>query len=105
MQDVYAETVSAINFHNGIVRMLLVDQDPAHLMKKDVRPEDVQPRMKQQILMPLPGFLYMVSVIKSLLEDEKMQDVLARYTELGLISPEKRPSAAGDDQNEDSAAA
>ena len=100
MQDVYVETVAAINFNNGIVRMLLVDQDPAVLMTNGAKPEDMEPRLKQQIMMPLPGFLYMLSVIKGLMEDPKMQEVIQKYTELGLL-----PSPQRSTSEEDAAAA
>lgn len=94
MQDVYAETVSAINFQNGIVRMILVDQDPVQLMKPGAMREEMEPRLKQQILMPLPGFLYMLSVIKNLMDDPKMLSVIERYADLGLIPEAKRQASA-----------
>lgn len=85
VQDVYAETVSAINFNNGVVRMFLVDQDPSALAEKNVDPSKITPRLKQQVIMPLPGFLYMVSIIRGLMEDPKMQEVVKKYVELGLL--------------------
>lgn len=103
MQDVYAETVSAINFNNGVVRMLLVDQDPETLAKGGKEAQDIEPRLKQQVIMPLPGFLYMLSVIKGLMEDPKMQGVIEKYTELGLLP--NGSEASGNDANKDDAAA
>ncbi|PWW03693.1 hypothetical protein DFR52_101379 [Hoeflea marina] len=86
MQDLYAETVSAINFNNGMVRLLLVDQDPAALAEKGADAGEVKPRLKQQLIMPLPGFLYMLSVIRGLMEEPKMQQIIEKYIELGLIN-------------------
>lgn len=85
MQDIYADTVSAIHFNNGVVRMMLVDQDPATLAQAGDGPTDVKPRLKQQVIMPLPGFLYMLSVVKGLMEDPKMQEAIRKYVELGLL--------------------
>ncbi|MBS8260642.1 peptide chain release factor 1 [Roseibium polysiphoniae] len=99
MQDVYAETVSAINFNNGVVRMLLVDQDPQLLAKGEQVAADIEPRLKQQVIMPLPGFLYMLSVVKGLMEDPKMQGIIEKYAELGLLPSgfEAAPTGAGKD--------
>jgi len=85
VQDVYVETVSAINYNNGVVKIFMVDQDPAHFAEKDADPSNIKPRLKQQVIMPLPGFLYMVSVIKGLIEDPKMQALIEKYTELGML--------------------
>ncbi|MDJ0933444.1 hypothetical protein [Breoghania sp.] len=73
--------------------MLLVDQDPAALMKQSETPENVEPRLKQQVMIPLPGFLYMFSVIKGLMEDPKMQEVIKKYTELGLLPSVQQTSS------------
>ncbi|MBD8892519.1 hypothetical protein [Roseibium litorale] len=85
MQDVYVGTAAAINFNNGIVRMLLADQDPSDLMTKGAKPEEMEARLKQQVLMPLPGFLYVFTIIKGLMDDPKMQKIIKKYTELGLL--------------------
>ncbi|WP_073014953.1 hypothetical protein [Roseibium suaedae] len=69
-------------------------------MTKGAKPEDMEARLKQQVLMPLPGFLYMLSVIKGLMDDPKMQEVINKYTELGLL-----PSQQQGASEEDSAAA
>lgn len=105
MQDVYAETVSAINFNNGVVRMMLVDQDPAALAENDSDPESLKPRMKQQIIMPLPGFLYMLSVIKGLMDDPKMQQVIEKYSQLGLLPQGAAAERTDNPQDDDAAAA
>lgn len=105
MQDVYAETVSVINFNNGVVRMMLVDQDPSVLAENGNDPEKMKPRMKQQIIMPLPGFLYMISVIKGLMEDPKMQQVIEKYSELGLLPQAGTDEKADNPENDDAAAA
>ena len=90
MKDLYAETVSAINFNNGVVKMVFVDQDPAKLAEKDVDPAKIPPRMKQQVIMPLPGFFYMLSVIKNLVDDPKMQKIVEKYVDIGLLpNPEQ----------------
>ncbi len=87
MQDIYADTVSAINFNNGMVRMYLVDLDPVEMSKEGADPSKIEPRLKDQIIMPLPGFLYMVSIIKNLVDDPKVQKMVEKYVELGLLPP------------------
>ena len=96
MQDLYAETISAVNFSNGVVRMILVDQDPNALVADNAGATKSAPRLKQQIIMPLPGFLYMLTVIRGLIEDPKMQDVLKKYTELGLLPAKPEDSSAAE---------
>ncbi|HBM60583.1 hypothetical protein ACFSDD_08290 [Salipiger marinus] len=97
MQDIYVDTVTAINFNNGIVRMIMVDQDPDSLADgvdagaEANAAQDIRLRKKQQVIMPLNGFLYMVSVIKGLVDDPKMQDIISRHAQAGLL-----PGAAAD---------
>ncbi len=86
VSDIYAETVSSINFNNGVVRMFLVDQDPEALAEKDADPSKIPPRLKQQVIMPLPGFIYMLTVIRGLMEDPKMQEIVQKYVDLGLLN-------------------
>lgn len=101
MQDIYVDTVSAINFNNGVVRMIMVDQDPSTVAAGQAEP-GAAPKMreKQQVIMPLPGFLYMVSVIQGLTDDPKMKDIIARHVGAGLLpgtapeSPAETPAAA-----------
>ncbi|TQV78634.1 hypothetical protein [Denitrobaculum tricleocarpae] len=94
--DIYVETVSSINFNNGVVRLFMVDQNPSELMEKDADPSKLTPRLKQQVIMPLPGFIYMLSVIRGLMEDPKMQGIVEKYVELGLLN--KGPDESGAEQ-------
>ncbi|MBE3638827.1 peptide chain release factor 1 [Mangrovicoccus algicola] len=102
MQDIYVDTVTAINFNNGIVRMTMVDQDPDSLadgvatLPGESHPEP-RLRRKQQVIMPLNGFLYMVSVIKGLVDDPKMQQIISRHVEAGLLpGADAAPPAAAE---------
>lgn len=98
MQDIYVDTVHAINFNNGVVRMIMVDQDPSTIAAGQLE-DGAAPKMreKQQVIMPLPGFLYMVSVIQGLIDDPKMKDIIARHAAAGLlpgVAPEVSAEAA-----------
>jgi len=98
MQDVYAETVSAIHFTNGIVRILLVDQDPA------VDEETIAPRLKQQIVMPLAGFMYMLSIARDFLEDPKMKSLVEAYVDMGMLpKPDGHFATPKNDKSEEAA--
>lgn len=86
MQDIYVDTVSAINFNNGVVRMIMVDQDPSTIAAGQAEPGAAPTmREKQHVVMPLAGFLYMVSVIQGLTEDPRMKDIIARHAGAGLL--------------------
>ncbi len=49
------------------------------------------------LIMPISGFMYMVSVIKNLLENSQMQDQIQKYIEAGLL-PKLEPQANPFDQ-------
>ncbi|WP_369177758.1 hypothetical protein [Candidatus Thiodubiliella endoseptemdiera] len=86
-KNIYADTVSAINVNNGIVKMHLVAQSP----NQGVTDNNDEAKFDElgEITMPLNGFLYMLSVIEGLMQDEKMKDMIERFQKAGIIPSEQ----------------
>ncbi|SMN16723.1 hypothetical protein CRYPD_1214 [uncultured Candidatus Thioglobus sp.] len=87
-KNMFVDTISAINVNNGIVKMNLVaqssEQQPTDGNNNEPKFDDLG-----QITMPLNGFLYMLSVIEGLMQDDKMKDMIQRFQEAGIIPTEK----------------
>lgn len=80
MQDqVFVETVSAINVNNGVVKLIMVKQD---LREPS---EEVQTIHAQTVVMPIAGFMYTVGVIQNLLDDPKMKERLEGLKKAGFL--------------------
>ena len=83
----YIETVQAVNYSNGVVRVFLLGQDLEHLAK-GLNPEDQKPELREVLAMPLSGFLYACSVIQNFLKDEKMQEIIEKHRQAGFLPNE-----------------
>lgn len=93
-EETFVDTMSAISCTNGVVRMMFVGQDlrKSALLKGD---EKVVPEAElvQVLTMPVPGFLYMVNVVKNMMDEPRMAELLAKMEEAGLLgkaTPEKQ---------------
>ncbi len=87
MEEIYADTIIGINFNNGVVKLVLANQDLETIIKSDGSHNDEQINMKGNriVNMPLSGFLYSVSVIENLLKDPKMVKVIESYQKAGIL--------------------
>ena len=88
MNTKFVDTISSINFNNGIIKLHFITQDDeeqALNTKKDT--ENVAPKVEYShtVAMTLPGFIYMASIVKGLLEDPKMQKQIDQYVDLGIL--------------------
>lgn len=77
----FVDTLSGINVGNGVVKLYFVTQDENEGQPEF--PKAMQPA--QTLVMPVPGFMYMVSVVKGLLENPKMIEQIQRYIDAGLL--------------------
>ncbi len=92
-RETFVETVQAVNYSNGVVKMFLLGQDLLHL-SKGLDPEEQKSELREVIAMPLPGFLYACSVIQNFMQDEKMQAIIQKYKDVGFL-PESANEQAG----------
>lgn len=88
MEEIYADTIVGINFNNGVVKMVLANQDLENALSDDAQEEDVKMKSNRVINMSLPGFLYAASVIESLLKDPKMVETIESYKKAGILKNE-----------------
>ena len=94
----YVETLQAVNYSNGVVRMFMLGQNLEH-MANGFDPEEQKPELRQVVTMPLAGFLYGCSVIEKFLKDEKMQEIIEKHRQAGFL-----PSDASTTQDTQEAA-
>ena len=90
MEELYADTIVGINFNNGVVKMVLANQDLENVLTDDnsTSEGDVKMKSNRVINMSLPGFLYSASVIESLLKDPKMLATIEAYKKAGILKAE-----------------
>ena len=85
MEEIYADTIVGINFNNGVIKMVLANQDLENVLNNEGATEEVNMKSTKVVNMSLPGFLYAASVIDSLLKDPKMIETIKKYTEAGIL--------------------
>ena len=89
-EEIFAETVSAVNFSNGVVRLFFSGHDVEGLLNPDDSGSS-NPETRFCVTMPLPGFLYAISVVQGFVENEKFQDIVRRSVEAGFIPVPEAP--------------
>lgn len=91
MEEIYADTLVGINFNNGVVKLVLANQDLENILKEgnDDLDGDIKMKSNRVITMSLPGFLYSASVIENLLKDPKMIDTIEAYKKAGILKVEE----------------
>ena len=94
--DLYVDTATVVQVNGGIVRVLLVGQDARALARVADPPSGETPAPPSQatepktcLVMPLPGFLYLATLIKSALAEPRMKQQIERMRSAGLLPPEE----------------
>lgn len=88
-KNIFVDTVSAINVNNGIVKIHLVAQSTEQQNISNSDTDETKFDDVGQITMPLNGFLYMLSVIEGLMQDDKMKDMIKRFQQAGILPSEQ----------------
>ncbi|MBA5249446.1 MAG: hypothetical protein FE834_07995 [Gammaproteobacteria bacterium] len=88
-KNIFVDTISAINVNNGIVKMHLVAQSSDQQTVANGNTDETKFDDVGQITMPLNGFLYMLSVIEGLMQDDKMKDMIERFQQAGILPSEQ----------------
>ena len=96
VEDLFVDTATVVQVNGGIVRVLLVGQDARALarvadpgsgkMTASASAQASEP--KACLVMPLPGFLYLATLIKSALAEPRMRQQIQRMRSAGLLPPE-----------------
>ncbi|RFS23699.1 protein RtxH [Aeromonas dhakensis] len=93
MTEQFVQTVSSVNYNKGIFSLYFVGQDPLKMAQGIMAESDSELALKQTVHMPAAGFMYMVSMIKNMLEDPRMAAEFDKLIAAGLI-----PAAPADAQ-------
>ncbi|HDX8370585.1 MULTISPECIES: protein RtxH [Aeromonas] len=93
MTEQFVQTVSSVNYNKGIFSLYFVGQDPLKMAQGVMAESDNELALKQTVHMPAAGFMYMVSMIKNMLEDPRMAAEFDKLIAAGLI-----PAAPADVQ-------
>ncbi|MDV5224394.1 peptide chain release factor 1 [Providencia rettgeri] len=89
MKEKFAQTVSSINYNNGIFSLYFVGQEPNSMANGIMAENDNELELKQAIHMPASGFMYMVAMVKNMLEDPRMSAEIEKLIAAGILSIEK----------------
>ncbi|MEN7431171.1 hypothetical protein VA599_10445 [Chromobacterium sp. TRC.1.1.SA] len=95
MSEKFVQTVSSVNYNNGVFSLHFVGQDQDKLMLGKIESGDEQLVLKQTIHLPAAGFMYMVSMIKNMLEDSRMEKEFERLITVGMIGAADEPEQGG----------
>ncbi|CFR13258.1 Peptide chain release factor 1 [Yersinia frederiksenii] len=81
----YVQTTSLVNYNKGIFSLYFVSQDQHKMAKGITATSDEELELKQVIHMPASGFMYMVSMVKNMLEDPRIEQEIKRLLDSGLL--------------------
>lgn len=84
VEEKYVETISAVNYLNGVVRLYCAGHDVQGLL---ISEDNAQGPSETRfcVTMPLSGFLYAMSVVNGFVENERFAEIVKRSIDAGLI--------------------
>ncbi|MBD2793476.1 protein RtxH [Xenorhabdus szentirmaii] len=96
MSEKFVQTISSVNYNKGVFSLYFVGQDPNKMANGVLAENDQELQLKQVIHMPASGFMYMVSMVKSMLEDPRMEAELNKLIATGFLPvPELNENGTG----------
>lgn len=102
MNEKFVQTVSSINYNKGLFSLYFVGQEPHQMAQGIMAKTDEELALKQVIHIPASGFIYMVSMIKSMLEDPRIDAEFDKLITAGLLPLPQNESDVIDENAEDS---
>ncbi|HFG8881256.1 TPA: peptide chain release factor 1 [Yersinia enterocolitica] len=94
--ETYVQTTSLVNYNKGIFSLYFVSQNQQQMAKGIATENDNELELKQVIHMPASGFMYMVSMVKNMLEDPRMQQEIENMMNANLL-----PTGCNEERNEE----
>ncbi|CDG17010.1 hypothetical protein [Xenorhabdus doucetiae] len=85
MSEKFVQTVSSVNYNKGVFSLYFVGQEPNRMASGMLAENDQELQLKQVIHMPASGFMYMVSMVKSMLEDPRMEAEISKLIAAGFL--------------------
>ncbi|AOM40845.1 peptide chain release factor 1 [Xenorhabdus hominickii] len=94
MTEKFVQTISSVNYNKGVFSLYFVGEDPNKMANGELAVNDQDLQLKQVIHMPATGFMYMVSMVKSMLEDPRMEAELNNLIAAGFLPEPEAPVSA-----------
>ncbi|CNH42041.1 hypothetical protein [Yersinia pekkanenii] len=94
--EVYVQTTSLVNYNKGVFSLYFVSQNQQKMAKGIAAKNDSELELKQVVHMPASGFMYMVSMVKNMLEDPRMQQEIDNMINANLL-----PSSGDEEGNDE----
>ncbi|MCC8374566.1 MULTISPECIES: protein RtxH [Photorhabdus] len=85
MSEKFVQTISSVNYNKGIFSLYFVGQEPNRMANGIMAENDNELELKQVIHMPASGFMYMVSMVKNMLEDPRMAAEFDKLVAAGFL--------------------
>ncbi|CDH19308.1 peptide chain release factor 1 [Xenorhabdus bovienii] len=85
MSEKFVQTISSVNYNKGVFSLYFVGQEPNRMANGILAENDQELQLKQVIHMPASGFMYMVSMVKSMLEDPRMEAEMNKLIAAGFL--------------------
>ncbi|CAM3710151.1 peptide chain release factor 1 [Xenorhabdus thuongxuanensis] len=85
MSEKFVQTISSVNYNKGVFSLYFVGQEPNRMANGMLAENDQELQLKQVIHMPASGFMYMVSMVKSMLEDPRMEAEINKLITAGFL--------------------
>ncbi len=89
MTEKFVQTVSSVNYNKGVFSLYFVGQDQNSMANGVMAENDNDLELKQVVHMPASGFMYMVSMVKNMLEDPRMQAEFEKLVAAGFLPSEQ----------------
>ncbi|WP_434525501.1 protein RtxH [Photorhabdus asymbiotica] len=100
MSEKFVQTISSVNYNKGIFSLYFVGQEPNRMANGIMAENDNELELKQVIHMPASGFMYMVSMVKNMLEDPRMAAEFDKLIAAGFLPtpqlPAEQPASAAE---------
>ncbi|NHB93938.1 peptide chain release factor 1 [Photorhabdus cinerea] len=91
MSEKFVQTVSSVNYNKGIFSLYFVGQESNRMANGVMAENDNELELKQVIHMPASGFMYMVSMVKNMLEDPRMEAEFDKLIAAGFLPAPQLP--------------
>ncbi|PKH06480.1 peptide chain release factor 1 [Moritella sp. Urea-trap-13] len=88
MTENFVQTVSSVNYNKGIFSLYFVGQNQQNMSNGVMAENDTDLELKQVVHMPASGFMYMVSMVKNMLEDPRMAAEFDKLVAAGFLPAE-----------------
>ncbi|WP_192891722.1 protein RtxH [Vibrio bathopelagicus] len=85
MTEKFVQTVSSVNYNKGVFSLYFVGQDQKNMASGVMAENDGDLELKQVVHMPASGFMYMVSMVKNMLEDPRMSAEFDKLVAAGFL--------------------